>query len=181
MVYSRQHQGDSYSHPYLGDTSSAGLRLPDLYYLSLIPGIHSIYRCFTCPQHGAQCFCGVEGDELTRLGESSSCTTPCTDKDRETCGRRNTINVYYAVTTCGPTPSPTPAPTPAPPTPAPISLTGGYSHMGCFEDSRFNHVLTGASFQGQTALTIAVRKSYIVCFTGCGVRRRVLTRSTCAR
>lgn len=84
----------------------------------------------------------------------------CAGDESEACGGYNAINVYYV----GPTLPPTSAPSPAPTS---IPLTDDYSYLECFTDPGSTRVLTGASYKTQTDLTIAVRRSCIVCATVC--------------
>lgn len=164
MAYRRQHQGDCYL-PIFGKHVLSTFKIARFVVRSLIMrSIDSNCLIFACRQHGSQCFCGVDGNDFTRLGESGECLTPCTGDDSETCGGSNAMNVYYGGSTPGTTPAPTPTPSP---------VTGAYSYLRCFEDSRFNRVLTAASYKGQIALTIAVRKLCVVYATvcsGCGHR-----------
>ncbi|CAM9751708.1 unnamed protein product, partial [Sphacelaria rigidula] len=97
-------------------------------------------------EYGRECFCGEDGDNFDRYGQSSSCTMNCTGDDEQICGGSNAISVYYG--------GPTPEPPPAPPTPAPVPYTGEYAYLGCFADSSTARALTGESFMNQENLTI---------------------------
>ncbi|CAN0092492.1 unnamed protein product, partial [Sphacelaria rigidula] len=80
---------------------------------------------------GLQCFCGVNGDDFDRLGDSKECTVDCAGDDNETCGGLNAIGVYHGAS----------APT-------------GPSYLGCYTDEASNRIFTSLIATDTAAMTI---------------------------
>ncbi|CAM9785404.1 unnamed protein product [Sphacelaria rigidula] len=67
----------------------------------------------------SQCFCGVNGDNFDRLGESSACTMNCAGDDSKICGGRSAISVYYG-----------------------DSMPTTPTYLGCYEDESNSRIFT---------------------------------------
>eukprot|EP00752_Nemacystus_decipiens_P012472 g11046.t1 len=89
-------------------------------------------------QYGRECFCGRQGEEYNKHGESAGgCNMDCTGDRSTTCGGRHAIEVFSIGGALPATPAPvTPAPV-AQPTVTPTTPPGmppGY--LGCWRDKR---------------------------------------------
>lgn len=85
-----------------------------------------------------KCFCGVDGDKFDRHGESTDCTVACAGDDREICGGRFAISVYY-----GDSRRDAASDTP--------------TYLGCYEDSKMDRVMVDRVIVDAQSMTNAVR------------------------